>query len=114
MRANQINKFKEVDLQTEMENIYNILNKIGIYGDNRDTSGQRAENIDMYIVDGVTNAIASEDTEITHDLLKIPNFYTILTQSASGGFYEGSGTNSESSFFIKCSVAGANFTIGLW
>lgn len=113
MKANQVNQYEEPNLQAEFQNIYNILNKIGLSDENRDVTGQRAENRDMYLLDVTANSVAGDDTQLTHDLLKIPQFYSILTQHASGDFFEGSGTNSETSFFIKCTTASMRFTIGL-
>ena len=115
MKANQLsNYYDDPRLQTEFENIYLLLNKVGLFTGDRDTAGQRAENIDMYVVDVTASSTANDDNQITHDLLKVANFYTILTQSASADFYEGSGTNSDTSFFIKSSGASTRFTIGLW
>jgi hypothetical protein len=114
MKANQVNKYTDPSLATEFENIYNILNRVGLADSDRDTTGQRAQNIDMYLVDVTASSVASDDNSITHDLLKTPAFYTILTQSGSGDFYEGSGTNSESVFYVKCTTANTRFTIGLW
>ncbi len=114
MKANQQSTFKDPDIQNEFENIYNILNKVGLADSTRDTTGQRAENIDMYLVDVTASGTAGDDNQVTHDLLKIPQFYTILTQSGSGDFYEGSATNTESAFYIKCTTSSTRFTIGLW
>ena len=114
MKANQVNTFNDATLQTEFENIYNILNKVGLADQDRDTTGQRAENIDMYLVDVTASGVAGDDNEVTHNLLKTPEFYTILTQSGSGDFYEGSGTNSDNAFYVKCTTSSTRFTIGLW
>jgi hypothetical protein len=114
LKANQLNDFDSPLIQTEFENIYNILNKIGLADSTRDTTGQRAENVDMYLVDVTASSVASDDNSVSHNLLKTPLFYSILTQSGSGDFYEGSGTNSESLFFIKCTTENTRFTIGLW
>ena len=113
MKANQLNIYDDPKLQTEFENIYNILTKVGLADDQRDKTGQRAENLDMYLVDVTASSVANDDNQITHDLKKTPQFYTILTQSASGDFLEGSGTNSETAFFVKCTTASTRFTIGL-
>lgn len=113
-KANQINSYNDSAIQSEFENIYNILNKVGLLDESRDKTGQRAENIDMYIVDVTANAVANNDNVINHNLLRTPQFYSILTQSASGDFYEGTGTNSDTLFYIKCTTPNTKFTIGLW
>lgn len=113
-KANQLNSYDDPNIQNEFENIYNILNKVGLLDSNRDTTGQRAENVDMYIVDITASSVAGDDNSVTHDLLRTPQFYTILNQSGSGDFYEGSGTNSDTLFYIKCTTASTRFTIGVW
>lgn len=113
-KANQINNYDDALFQTEFENIYNILNKVGLTDSDRDKTGQRAENIDMYLVDVTASGVANDDNQVTHDLMKTPEFYSILTQSGSAMFFEGSGTNSDTSFFIKCTTANTRFTIGVW
>lgn len=109
MKANQINKFNDPDLQTEIENIYNILNKIG-FGTIFD---ERSENLDAYLVEATASAVAGDDNQLTHDLKRIPQGYIILSQSASGNFYEGSGTNDETNFFIKCTTASTRFKVAI-
>lgn len=110
MKANQVSIFSDKpDLQREFENIYQVLNKIG-FGV---SFTQRAENLDMYLMQATANSIAGQDTNITHDLKRIPIGYLILSQNASGDFYEGTGTSTSTSFFIRCSTASTRFKIAL-
>lgn len=109
MKASQLSQFKESPLQGEFENIYNILNKIS-FGQ---SFSNRAENLDMYLATVTANSVASNDTSISHDLKRTPSGYLILSQSASGNFYNGSGTNTSTNFFIKCTTASTIFKIAL-
>ena len=108
MKANQVNQFQnDPNIQSEIENIYQILNKIS-FGTSFD---QRGENFDAYLLEGTANATAGDDTQLTHDLKRVPQGYLIMSQSGSGDFYEGTGTNSETTFFIKCTTASTRFKV---
>ena len=112
MKANQVNKFNDPQLQTEFENIYNILQNLGVT-DEVFTDSQRAQNFGEYVVPATANSSAGEDTSITHDLKRVPNFFDIKSQSGSGDFFDGTGTNTETSFFIRCTTASTRFRIGV-
>ena len=108
MKANQSNTFDEASIQTEMENIYSVLNKVS-FGTSANFS-ERGENIDSYLLQ-VTAGPSGEDTEVTHDLKRIPIGHIVATQNVSGDFYAGTGTNSDTQYFIKCTTADAEFTV---
>ena len=71
------------------------------------------ENVEAYLVEATANSAAGEDTNITHTLGRDPIGYLILSQHASGGFYEGSGTNDNTNLFIKCSTASVRFKVAV-
>ena len=109
MKAVQLRKIKDIDIQSEIQNIYNVLNKIGI----GTIFNDRSENMDMYLIEATANANPGQNTQLTHDLKRTPVGYLVLSQSGSGDFYEGSGTNSNTDFYIKCTTASTRFKIAL-
>ena len=111
MKASQVNQFKEdVLLQTEFENIYALLDGNIGFGP---ISDQRGENIKSHLVDVTASGVAADDNDITHALGRTPLGYIILSQSGSGDFYEGTGTNSDTSIFIKCTTASTRFRVAV-
>ena len=109
MKANQVSNFPEKDLQTEMENIYRILNQIS-FGT---LFSERSENMDMFLVEVTASSTANDDNNITHDLKRVPIGYIVLSQSASGDFLAGTGADSETSIFIKCTTASTRFKVAI-
>lgn len=109
MKVNQKNVFTDQNIQTELENIYSALNKVSFQ--QTFSSGDRGENIDCIITDVTANATASDDTSITHTLGRTPVGFFIVGQSASSLYYNGSGTNSDTQFFVKCTGASTRFRI---
>ena len=108
MKANQVSQFQgNPSIQAEIENVYQILNKIS-FGTSFD---QRGENVDSYLVEGTANATAGDDLELTHDLKRVPQGFLIMGKSGSGDFYDGSASNTETSFFIKCTTASTRFRV---
>lgn len=110
MKANQQSKYDDPILQSEMENIYNIMDGKISFGT---LFGERSENIDAYLVDATASSVAGDDTSLTHDLKRTPIGYLILSQSGSGDFYEGSATNTDTAFYIKCTTASTRFKIAI-
>lgn len=107
MKANMINLFQDNQIQNEFENIYKILNGIS-FGT---TVSSRCENFDGYIMDVTANSVASEDTQISHDLNRVPYGYLIIGQNATSNFYNGTGTNTETLFFLKSTTASCRFKV---
>ena len=108
MKANQVSQFQDnPNIQSEIQNIYQILNKVS-FGTSFD---QRGENFDAYLLEGTANSSAGEDTTLTHNLKRVPQGFLIMGKSGSGDFYDGSASNSETSFFIKCTTASTRFRV---
>lgn len=107
MKASQVNQYADSLIQTEIENIYRTLNKVS-FGT---TFNDRAENIDAYLVSVTANTVASDDTSITHDLKRTPVGFIVVSKSGSGDFYDGTGTNSDTLFYLKCTTASTRFKV---
>lgn len=110
MKIGQVNISPDPLLQTEVENIYRCLQGNVSFGD---TLFQKGENIDAYIVSATANVASGNDITLTHALGRIPQYFIILGNTASGTIYNGSGTNSTSNFFIKYTAQDAKLTIAL-
>jgi len=107
LKANQQFQHKEPSIQKEIQNIYAILNKIS-FGT---LYTERAENMDAYLLEVTASSVAGDDNELTHDFKRTPQGYIVISQSGSGDFSEGTGTNSDTTFFVKCSTASTRFKV---
>lgn len=103
MKANQLNQFQQNDVQTEIENIYTVMNQIA-FGT---TTGQRCENIDGYIVE--LTAISGTDVSASHDLKRTPSNWIQIWANVSGTTYESSSgvsANSDTTAWFRATVTG--------
>ena len=69
------------------------------------------DNIDCRLVSFTSNAVATNDTEVTHTLGKIPSGYIIYSQDKAGSLYLGSGTWTATKIYVASDVASVAFKI---
>lgn len=103
-KASQVNRFEDATTQTEIENIYNVLNKIA-FGD---TAGQRCENVDGYIV-SLTIAASATDASATHELKRSPKNWIQCWSNTTGVVYENSSgvsANTDSAAWFRATAIG--------
>ena len=103
MKANQVGQFTDASVQTEVENIYRVLNQIA-FGS---TTGQRCENLDAYLVE--ITAVSGTDVSASHDLKRTPSNWLQVWSNVSGTTYESSSgvsANSDTVAWFRATVTG--------
>jgi len=104
VKANQLNVFQDAQVQTELENIYRVLNQIGY----NVTAGQRCENLDAYTVE-ITAVASGTDISAAHGLKRTPSNWIQCWSNVSGVTYESSSgvsANSDTAFWTRVTVPG--------
>jgi len=107
MKANQYGVISDNFIEKEIENIYQILNKIS-FGT---VLNQKSENIDSYLIEATASSVIGDDTILTHELNRDPIGFIVIAQSSSANFYDGTGTNNSTNFYIKCTIPDTRFRL---
>ena len=110
MKASQHNMFDDNHVQTEVENLYNVLNKIS-FGE---TVDQRGENIDCFIVE--VSGVSGVDTSASHSLGRQPSGRVVINQDASGTIYDnssGASANTDTAFWYRNTTTGTKYKIAI-
>lgn len=103
MKANRLNQLTDNLVQTEIDNLYTILNKIA-FGT---TTNQRCENLDAYLIE--ITAVSGTDVSASHDLKRTPSNWLQVWTNVSGTTYESSSgvsANSDTTAWFRATVTG--------